>query len=48
MVGCHHGLNGHESEQAPEVMVMDRGAWFAVVPGMAKSQTQLVTEYQQQ
>ena len=39
MVGCHHGLNGHESEQAPGVTVMDRKAWHAAVHGVAKSQT---------
>ena len=36
MVGWHHQLNGHESEQAP-----DRQAWHAAVHGVAKSRTQL-------
>ena len=30
MVGWHHWLNGHEFEQAPE-LVMDREAWHAAV-----------------
>ena len=30
MVGWHQQLNGHKSEQAPE-MVKDRGAWRAAV-----------------
>ena len=30
MVGWHHGLNGHEFEQALEV-VIDREAWCAAV-----------------
>ena len=30
MVGWHHRLNGHEFEQAPE-LVMDREAWRAAV-----------------
>ena len=38
MVGWHHQLNGHESEQALGVR-MDREAWHAVVHGAAKSQT---------
>ena len=38
MVGWHHQLNGHESEQVRE-MVMDREAWHAAVHGVANSQT---------
>ena len=37
MVGWHHRLNGHESEQAPE-LVMDREAWLAAAYG---SQSQI-------
>jgi len=40
MVGCHHWLDGHEFEQAPE-LVMDREAWRAAVHGVKKSWTQL-------
>ena len=39
MVGWHHGLNGHEFEQA--LGVGDREAWHAAVHWAAKSQTQL-------
>ena len=40
MVGWHHLFNGHESEQALE-MVKDREAWRAAVHGVEKSQTLL-------
>ena len=40
MVGWHHQLNGHESEQTLEI-VKDREAWYAAVHGVAKSQTRL-------
>ena len=38
MIGWHHWLDGHEFEQAPE-LVMDREAWDAAVYGVTKSQT---------
>ena len=38
MVEWHHRLDGHEFEQAPE-LVMDREAWRAVVHGVAKNWT---------
>ena len=38
LVGWHHRLNGHESEQTLEI-VKDREAWHAAVHGVAKSQT---------
>ena len=40
MVGRHHWLDGHEFEQAQE-LVMDREAWRAIVHGVTKSQTRL-------
>ena len=40
MVGWHHQHNGHEFEQAQE-LVMNSEAWHAVVHGVAKSQTWL-------
>ena len=36
MVGWHHQLDGHEFEQAAE-LVMDREPWRAAVDGDAKS-----------
>ena len=38
LAGWHHQLNGHEFEQAPEI-VKDREAWCAVVPGVTKGWT---------
>ena len=36
MAGWHHQLEGHEFEQAPD-LVMDREAWRATVHGIAES-----------
>ena len=36
MVGWHHQLDGHEFEQAPE-LVKNREAWRAAVHGVAES-----------
>ena len=53
MLGWHHQHDGHEFEQAPrdgngyplqysyQDNPMDTGAWWAIVYGVAKSQTQL-------
>ena len=40
MVGWHHGLNGRDLSELWE-LVMDREAWYAVIHGVAKSQTLL-------
>ena len=40
MVGWHHWLDGHEFEQARE-LVMDREAWRTAVHGVAKRRTRL-------
>ena len=40
IAGWHHVLNGHEFEQAPELM-MDREDWHAAVHGVKKIQTRL-------
>ena len=38
MVGCHHQLNGLESEQAPGVGD-GQGAWRAAVHGVTEAET---------
>ena len=38
MVGCHHQLNGYESEQA--LMVKDRESWYASVHGITTEEQQ--------
>ena len=40
MLGWHHLLNGHEFEQAWE-LVMNQEAWRAAIHGVTKSRTQL-------
>ena len=40
MVGWHHQIEGHESQQTPE-MVKEREAWHAAVHMITKNWTQL-------
>ena len=40
MVGWHHQLDGHELEQAPQ-LVMDREAWRSTVHGVTESRARL-------
>ena len=40
MVVCHHQLDGHEFEQAQE-LVMDRKAWHAAVHGVSKKESDM-------
>ena len=44
IIGWYHRLDGHEFEQAPGGLVMDREAGHAIVHGFAKSQTRLSDE----
>ena len=39
IIGWHHRLNGHESEQTPG-LTEGQGSWHAIIHGVAKSQTQ--------
>ena len=41
MAGWHHQLDGHEFENAPGALVMDREAGHAAVHGVTKSRTRL-------
>ena len=41
IVGWQYRLEGHEFEQAQTSLVMDKEAWHAEVPGVAKSLTGL-------
>ena len=47
ILGWHHWLNGHEFEQAQEI-VKDRGAWCAAVHGVTRVRHYWATEQQQQ
>ena len=40
MPGWHHGLDGGESSELPE-MLIDREAWRAATHGVTKSRTRL-------
>ena len=46
MIGWHHQLNGHESEQA--LGVGDGQGWRAAVHGVAKSRTRLNNKFRVQ
>ena len=47
MVGWHHWLDGHEFEQAQEIL-KHRGAWCAAVHGVTRVRHYWATEQQQQ
>ena len=46
MIGWHHGLDGHEFEQAPGIGD-EQGSLECCSHGVAKSRTDLATEQQQ-